>query len=201
MNWKGKAMAKVIAIVNQKDEVMIVKVLDPRVTQEHRSGARISFAIEQDQLTAAKLLADKLREGTISLECKKWRNRRSLDANAYMWKLVDKIAEKTRQKPADVYRHAIKEIPGNSVIVCVQNKAKDAVQAGWQKNGIEEETEKTLRKRAARVPTGTAQPLALVRAYCFSVMLGSNPASGQRKRPPIEHELRTSPAAVLSIFS
>lgn len=121
--------------------MMIVKVSDPRVTQEYRSGARISFAIPADQLTAAKLLADELNEGEISLECKKWRNRRSLDANAYMWTLVDKIAQKTRQRPVDVYRHAIKEIPGNSTLVCVQDKAKDVLQQQWQAKGLGWQTE------------------------------------------------------------
>lgn len=116
--------------------MITIKVTDPRVTQEYRSGARISFAIPSDQLTAAKLLADELREGEISLECKRWRNRRSLDANAYMWELVGKIAQKTRQKPVDVYRHAIKEIPGNSTLVCVQNKAKDVLRQQWQAKGL-----------------------------------------------------------------
>lgn len=121
--------------------MITIKVTDPRVVQEYRSGARISFAIPSDQLTAAKLLADELREGEISLECKKWRQRRSLDANAYMWTLVDKIAKKTRQKPADVYRHAIKEIPGNNTLVCVQNKAKDVLQQQWQAKGLGWQTE------------------------------------------------------------
>ena len=116
--------------------MITIKVTDPRVVQEYRSGARISFAIPSDQLTAAKLLADELREGEISLECKKWRQRRSLDANAYMWELVGKIAQKTRQKPVDVYRHAIKEIPGNSTLVCVQNKAKDVLRQQWQAKGL-----------------------------------------------------------------
>ena len=111
--------------------MITIKVTDPRVTQEYRHGARISFEIPPDQMTAAKLLADELREGEISLECKKWRQRRSLDANAYMWTLVDKIAQKTRQKPVDVYRHAIKEIPGNSTLVCVQEQWR-AKGLGWQ---------------------------------------------------------------------
>ena len=121
--------------------MMTIKVSDPQVIQQYRSGSRISFAIPDDQLTAAKLLADELREGAISLECKKWRNRRSLDANAYMWTLVDKIAQKTRQNPADVYRHAIKEIPGNSTLVCVQDKAKDVLQQQWQAKGLGWQTE------------------------------------------------------------
>lgn len=121
--------------------MITIKVTDPKVIQEYRSGSRISFAIPSDQLTAAKLLADELREGEISLECKKWRQRRSLDANAYMWTLVDKIAKKTRQKPADVYRHAIKEIPGNNTLVCVQNKAKDVLQQQWQAKGLGWQTE------------------------------------------------------------
>ena len=126
--------------------MITIKVTDPRVTQEYRSGARISFAIPPDQLLHAKLLADELREGEISLECKKWRNRRSLDANAYMWTLVDKIAQKTRQKPVDVYRHAIKEIPGNSTLVCVQDKAKDVLQQQWQAKGLGWQTEELKSK-------------------------------------------------------
>lgn len=121
--------------------MITIKVSDPQVIQQYRSGARISFAIPKDQLLHAKLLADELREGEISLECKKWRNRRSLDANAYMWTLVDKIAQKTRQKPVDVYRHAIKEIPGNSTLVCVQDKAKDVLQQQWQAKGLGWQTE------------------------------------------------------------
>ncbi len=121
--------------------MITIKVTDPKVIQEYRSGARISFAIPADQLTAAKLLADELREGEISLNAMKWRNRRSLDANAYMWTLVDKIAQKTRQKPVDVYRHAIKEIPGNSTLVCVQDKAKDVLQQQWQAKGLGWQTE------------------------------------------------------------
>jgi hypothetical protein len=113
-----------------------IKVSDPRVSQEYRSGARISFAIEDGQLTAAKLLADELREGSISLECKKWKQKRSLDANAYMWVLVDKIAQATRQKPVDIYRQAIKEVPGASTIVCVHNKAKDVLMQQWQAKGL-----------------------------------------------------------------
>ena len=121
--------------------MITIKVTDPKVIQEYRSGARISFAIPNDQLTAAKLLADELKEGAISLECKKWRNRRSLDANAYCWVLIDKIAQKTRQRPVDVYRHAIKEIPGNSTLVCVQDKAKDVLQQQWQAKGLGWQTE------------------------------------------------------------
>ena len=121
--------------------MMTIKVSDPQVVQQYRHGARISFAIEQDQLTAAKLLADELREGLISLECKKWKNRRSLDANAYMWVLVDKIAKATRQRPADVYRHAIRQIPGHSTIVCVQDKAKDVLKQQWEARGLGWQTE------------------------------------------------------------
>ena len=116
--------------------MITIKVTDPQVVQQYRAGARISFAIPADQLTAAKLLADELKEGEISLECKKWRQKRSYDANAYLWVLIDKIAQKTRQKPADVYRHAIKDIAGNSTIVCVQNKAKEILMQQWQAKGL-----------------------------------------------------------------
>ena len=121
--------------------MITIKVSDPQVVNQYRAGSRISFAIPADQLTAAKLLADELHEGAISLECKRWKNKRSLDANAYMWTLVDKIAQKTRQRPADVYKQAIKEIPGNSTLVCVQDKAKDVLQEQWKAKGLGWQTE------------------------------------------------------------
>ena len=126
--------------------MITIKVSDPRVSQEYRSGARISFAIEDGQLTAAKLLADELREGAISLECKRWKQKRSLDANAYMWVLVDKIAQATRQKPVDIYRHAIKDVPGASTLVCVQNKAKDVLQEQWKAKGLGWQTDEVPSK-------------------------------------------------------
>lgn len=72
----------------------------------------------------------------LSIEIKKYRARRSLDANAYAWVLIDKIAENQSVTKEEVYREAIRSIGGNSEIVCVKNNAVERLCEGWRRNGI-----------------------------------------------------------------
>ena len=71
------------------------------------------------------------------------REKRSLDANAYCWVLVDKLAESTRIPKEEIYRKAIHEIGGVSDTVCVLEKAADRLCRGWECNGIGWFTERT----------------------------------------------------------
>lgn len=72
----------------------------------------------------------------LSIELKPFRARRSLDANAYCWVLIDKIAENQGVSKEEVYREAIKNIGGNSEIVCVKNEAVERLCEYWRRNGI-----------------------------------------------------------------
>ena len=89
---------------------------------------------------------DKYRATDVDVEIKKYREKRSLDANGYMWVLVDKIAEKMHLGKAEVYRNAIKDIGGASTVVCVQDVAVDALCRGWQDRGLGWQTETTPSK-------------------------------------------------------
>lgn len=84
----------------------------------------------------AKKIADLANGRQFTVEIKEYRKKRSLDANAYAWVLIDKLAAKLNTSKADVYRNAIREIGGVSDTVCVQAKAADALCAGWQHNGL-----------------------------------------------------------------
>lgn len=64
------------------------------------------------------------------------RQKRSLNANAYAWVLMDKLAEKTHIPKTEIYKSYIKEIGGNSEIVCVMNEALDDLKNGWEHNGL-----------------------------------------------------------------
>ena len=79
---------------------------------------------------------DELKDSPVSVEIKKAHNKRSKDANAFCWTLIDKLAEKTGIPKKDIYRSAIREIGGVSETVCVQEKAVERLCSGWQKNGI-----------------------------------------------------------------
>lgn len=69
-------------------------------------------------------------------ELTRQKKRRSLDANAYAWVLISKLAEKMRLGREEVYRNTIRDIGGNSEIVCVQEKALDQLRRCWVQNGI-----------------------------------------------------------------
>lgn len=45
---------------------------------------------------------------------KKKKKRRSLDANAYAWVLIDKLAEKLNLSPMEIYRNAVRDTGGVS---------------------------------------------------------------------------------------
>jgi len=97
----------------------------------------LTFSTRED----ASKIYDELHEKPVSVEIKKAAAKRSRDANAFAWVLIDKIAEKTRIAKKDVYRAAIREIGGVSETVCVQDKAVERLCDGWQKNGIGWQTE------------------------------------------------------------
>lgn len=69
-------------------------------------------------------------------DLKQYREKRSLDANAYCWVLLDKIAASTGVPVADVYRDLIRNIGGNSYICPIRNDAIDRYIQIWQSNGL-----------------------------------------------------------------
>ena len=97
----------------------------------------ISFSTRDDFSKAF----DELAQEAVNVEIKKAAKKRSKDANAFCWVLIDKIAEKMRVPKSDVYRSAIREIGGVSETVCVRDKAVDRLRECWQKNGIGWQTE------------------------------------------------------------
>ena len=64
------------------------------------------------------------------------RKKRSLDANAYAWVLIDKIAEALHLDKTAVYRREIREVGGASEVVCVRNDAVDKMKEVWEGNGL-----------------------------------------------------------------
>ena len=92
----------------------------------------VTFSTKED----VSKIFDDLKDVAVNVEIKKASAKRSKDANAFCWVLIDKIAEKTGISKIDVYRQAIKEIGGVSEMVCVQDRAVERLRSGWEKNGI-----------------------------------------------------------------
>lgn len=89
------------------------------------------------QTPKARDVCDTVRpDKTYDMEVKQHRERRSLDANAYAWVLIDKLAKATGQAKTRVYREAIREIGGNTETVCIKEEAAAKLCAGWTRNGL-----------------------------------------------------------------
>lgn len=86
-----------------------------------------AFAAYLDTLDADKEYTAKISEK---------KKKRSLNANAYAWVLMDKLAAKTRIEKTEIYRSYVREIGGNSALVCVQNIAVDAFCRAYEAKGL-----------------------------------------------------------------
>ena len=107
-------------------------------------GANIDFRTEKPTISFEinekndfKLMVDELKDcEKLSIDVKPWRKKRSLDANAYCWVLIDKLSERLGESKESIYRKYIRDIGGNSETVCVKNQAVERLCQGWQRNGI-----------------------------------------------------------------
>lgn len=94
------------------------------------------ITLEMNERLEALQMVDSLHDEVLSIKISKKTKKRSLDANAYCWVLISKLAEKLNISRTEIYRSAIKEIGGNSDTVCVQDKAVHSLCEGWKHNGL-----------------------------------------------------------------
>lgn len=63
-------------------------------------------------------------------QIKEHRAKRSLDANAYYWRLCGELAQAVREKPEDIYRRHIQDI-GNYAVYCMETRAAPEFAKLW----------------------------------------------------------------------
>ena len=63
---------------------------------------------------------DKLKDSDVEVSIDKYREKRSLDANALAWVMIHKIAANTHEEPIITYRKLIKDFSVKTHVVCVQ---------------------------------------------------------------------------------
>lgn len=94
-------------------------------------------ALQLNERNSALRMLDELKSlEKLTVKLGKFKQKRSLDANAYCWVLISKIAEKTNIPKDEVYRNAIRGIGGNYDVVCVRDKAVSSLCSAWVRNGI-----------------------------------------------------------------
>lgn len=94
------------------------------------------LCLKVDEPAPARWFVLGMKKRRYDADLKEHREKRSLDANAYCWVLLDKLAEATGARKEEIYRRAIHEIGGVSDTVCVMEKAADRLCKGWESNGI-----------------------------------------------------------------
>lgn len=96
------------------------------------------------------------------------KKKRSLNANAYAWKLINDIALAVWESPEDVYREALKNIPNICEVLCVQDKAVDSMERLWTRNHIGRRVEsgRKAKSRAARICISSTAARTLTPGKC-----------------------------------
>lgn len=104
-------------------------------------GGKPLITFEVNEYKDALKASEDFKDDLVTIKITKHKQKRSLDANALAWVLMDKIASKLRITKEEVYRQAIKNIGGVSDTVCVKTEAVEKLCAGWRSNGIGWQTE------------------------------------------------------------
>ena len=99
-------------------------------------GGCLIIRPEKQDLGKAMALVRKHKDKLYNLEVKEYRKKRSLDANAYAWVLIHKLAEVERITPEEVYLLNIPKVGNNYTPVCVMEKDVKRFIKSWESNGL-----------------------------------------------------------------
>lgn len=111
------------------------------ISFDYLSGKPL-VTFELNERNSALEMVDELKSlEKLTLKVGKFKQKRSLDANAYCWTLIGKIAEKTNVPKREVYMEAIRQMGGNYEIVCIKTEAANSLRSAWESNGIGWQTE------------------------------------------------------------
>lgn len=102
------------------------------------------------KITDARIAGDKLVLSVDTFEARRFvygfkpgdfelvpaKKRRSLNANAYAWRLINDIALAVRETPETVYREALKNVPNICEVVCIEDRAVDSMIRLWTRDHI-----------------------------------------------------------------
>lgn len=95
-------------------------------------------------------------------DIKQHREKRSLDANAYYWKLCGELAKAIHERPEEIYRRHIKDF-GNYAVYCMEDRAVRPFEKLWTSGHLG----RFIETRASKLP-GCTTVLAYYGSSDFS---------------------------------
>ncbi len=90
----------------------------------------------REEMGKAMAIVRKMKPKAYDLTVKEHRKKRSLDANAYAWVLIGKLADAMRIPPTVVYNNAILNIGGNYEVIPIREEAVEKFKEVWTKQGL-----------------------------------------------------------------
>lgn len=99
------------------------------------STGKIEVVFTINEKEALPHIAELQNVEKLSITAKKYRPKRSLDSNGYLWILCDKIAYKLKSTKEEVYRKAINEV-GVFDSMLVTEEAVDDFITRWNSSGL-----------------------------------------------------------------
>ena len=96
-------------------------------------GMVVSFYVDDPQTVETFFQENK--ETELEVDIHKKRKKRSLDANAYAWVLMDKLAEKLHTTSVEIYKEIVQRV-GPYHWAMVPEKEADSVIVTWATHGI-----------------------------------------------------------------
>ena len=99
-------------------------------------GGWLMVKPEKADLGKAMALVRKHKDKIYNLEVKEHRKKRSLDANAYAWVLIHKLAAAMHLTPEEVYLQEVLNVGDNFTPMCVREKDVERLKKIWQANGL-----------------------------------------------------------------
>jgi hypothetical protein len=99
-------------------------------------GGWLMVKPEREDMGKAMAIVRKHKDKLYDLEVKEHRKKRSLDANAYCWVLINKIADALRITPKEIYRQAIQNVGGNYEVIPIKAEAAEHFKQVWEAQGL-----------------------------------------------------------------
>ena len=96
-------------------------------------GTWLNLLVDDPKQARQFVAGKKDKPYTVTL--KEWRKKRSLDANAYAWVLIHKLAAKLSVSPEEIYRQHIRDIGDNAEPILIRTDRVDSFIQKWKGRG------------------------------------------------------------------
>jgi hypothetical protein len=114
---------------------MIFQANNIRLQYTESGNAEIVLSTTEKRIDVSKLKEIVSKGKLLKVEIKEYRKNRSLDANAYLWVLCQKLAEALNATKEEIYREAVRKV-GQFEFIAVREDAAETFVRAWNSKGL-----------------------------------------------------------------